>query len=49
MICEIRNEQNEVVLKNPTFLDVLSIFYLWIHKDKEIAFTKPQEEKTNKT
>ena len=40
MICEIRNNNNEVVLKHITFHDVLAILYLWLHKDKEIAFSK---------
>jgi hypothetical protein len=42
MICEINNNQNEVVLKNATFSDVLAVIYIWLHKDKEIAFEKPR-------
>lgn len=44
MICEIRNNNNEVVLRNPTFSDVLAILYLWLHKDKEIAFSRPEND-----
>ena len=44
MICEIRKNEQEVVLRNPTFSDVLAVFYLWLHKDKEIAFSRPEEE-----
>ena len=44
MICEIRNNEQEVVLRNPTFPDVLAVFYLWLHKDREIAFSKPEED-----
>ena len=44
MYCEIRNNQNEVVLKNATFSDVLAVVHIWLHKDKEIAFSKPDEE-----
>ena len=43
MICEIRNNEQEVVLRNPTFSDVLAVLYLWLHKDREIAFSKPEE------
>ena len=44
MICEIRSNDHEVVLKNPTFSDVLAVLYLWLHKDMEIAFYKPEED-----
>ena len=44
MMCEIRNGQNEVVLKNATFRDVLAVMHIWLHKDKEIAFLKPEED-----
>lgn len=47
MICEIRNKDQEVVLRNPSFSDVLAVFYLWLHKDKEIAFSKPEEPDAN--
>lgn len=43
MICEIRNGQNEVILKKATFSDVLAVIHIWMHKDKEIAFSKPEE------
>jgi len=45
MICEIRNKESEVVLKNATFSDVLAVIHIWLHKDVEIAFSKPDEEK----
>ena len=43
MICEVRNNNTEVVLRNPTFSDVLAILYLWLHKDREIAFSRLEE------
>lgn len=42
MICEVRNNNTEVVLRHITFHDVLAILYLWLHKDKEIAFSRPE-------
>lgn len=47
MICEIRNNESEVVLKNATFRDVLAVVHIWLHKDTEIAFSKPEEGKQN--
>ena len=44
MRCEIRNNQNEVVLKNATFSDVVAVIYIWLHKNKEIAFSRPDDE-----
>lgn len=44
MRCEIRNNQNEVILKNATLSDVLAVIHIWIHKDKEIAFSKPDDD-----
>lgn len=41
MICEIREDGREVVLRQPTLLDVLEILALLFRKDKEIVFTKP--------
>ena len=43
MICEVRNDGHEVVLRHVTFSDLLAMIYLWLHKDKEIAFSKPEE------
>ena len=44
MICEIREDGREVVLHHPTLLDVLTMLTLLVRGDKEIGFTKPQEE-----
>lgn len=44
MRCEINNNQNEVVLKNATFSDVIAVIHIWLHKDKEIAFSRPEED-----
>ena len=44
MICEVREEQSEVVLKNATFSDVLAVIFIWLHRDREIVFRKPEEE-----
>lgn len=44
MICEIREDGKEVVLRHPTLSDVLAMMMLLFEKDKEIVFTKPEEE-----
>ena len=44
MICEIREDGKEVVLRHPTLSDVLVMLILLFKKDKEIVFTKPEEE-----
>lgn len=44
MICEIREDGKEVVLHHPTLSDVLAMLMLLFKKDKEIVFTKPEEE-----
>lgn len=44
MICEIREGGREVVLHHPTLLDVLTMLTLLFRRDKEIVFTKPQED-----
>ena len=41
MICEIREDGREVVLRRPTMLDVLAMLTLLFRRDKEIVFTKP--------
>ena len=41
MICEIREDGREVVLRRPTLLDVLAMLTLLFRRDKEIVFTKP--------
>ena len=43
MICEIREDGREVVLRRPTLLDVLAMLTLLFRRDKEIVFTKPQK------
>ena len=44
MICEVRNGDQEVILKNAGFKDVLAVIQIWIHKDREICFTNPTSE-----
>ena len=44
MICEIREDGKEAVLRHPTLSDVLVMLMLLVKKDKEIVFTKPEEE-----
>lgn len=44
MICEIREDGKEVVLRHPTLSDVLVMLMLLVKKDKEIVFTKPEDE-----
>ena len=41
MICEVRNNGNEIVLKNVTFSDILAMMTIWICKDKELCFSNP--------
>ena len=41
MICEIREDGREVVLRRPTLFDVLAMLTLLFRRDKEIVFTKP--------
>lgn len=41
MICEVRNEDQEVILKNADFRDVLAVIQIWIHKDREICYQNP--------
>lgn len=43
MICEIREDGREAVLRRPTMLDVLAILTLLFRRDKEIVFTNPSE------
>lgn len=40
MICEIREDGREVVLRQPTLLDLLAILTLLFRRDKEIVFTQ---------
>ena len=44
MICEIRENGKEVVLHRPKLSDVLAMLTLLFRRDKEIVFTKPQED-----
>lgn len=44
MICEVRNNNTEVVLSHITLGDILTLIYLIFHKDKEVVFTKPKGE-----
>lgn len=44
MICEVREDGREVVLHKPTLSDIFAMLSLYIHKDKELVFTKPEEE-----
>ena len=39
MICEIREDGREVVLHNPTLLDVLTMLTMLFRRDKEMVFT----------
>ena len=41
MICEVREDGREVVLRSPTMLDVLAMLTLLFRRDKEIVFTQP--------
>lgn len=43
MICELRNNAKEIVLRNPSISDVLALASLLIFHDREIVFTKPME------
>ncbi len=43
MICEVRDNGNEIVLKNVTFADILAMVTIWICKDKELCFTNPSK------
>lgn len=43
MTCEVRNNGNEVVLRDPSIKDVLALASLMIHPDRELVFSKPQE------
>lgn len=41
MICEVRDNGNEIVLKHVTFADILAMVTIWICKDKELCFSNP--------
>ena len=44
MICEIREDSKEVVLRHPKLSDILAMLTLLFMPQKEIVFTKPEEE-----
>ena len=44
MICEIRKDGKEVVLHHPKLSDILAMLTLLFMPQKEIVFTKPEEE-----
>lgn len=47
MICEARDNGNEIVLKNVTVADILAMISVWIHKDRELCFSNPHREEEN--
>ena len=44
MICEVRNNGNEVVLRHVTIGDIFTLAKHLFQKDKEVVFTRPIEE-----
>ena len=44
MICEIREDGKEVVLRHPKLSDILALLTLLFMPQKEIVFTKPEED-----
>ena len=44
MICEIREDGKEVVLRHPKLSDILAMLTLLFMPQKEIVFTKPEED-----
>ena len=44
MICEIREDGKEVVLRRPKLSDILAMLTLLFMPQKEIVFTKPEED-----
>ena len=44
MICEIREDGREVVLHHPKLSDVWAMLTLLFMPQKEIVFTKPEED-----
>ena len=44
MMCEIREDGKEVVLHYPKLSDILAMLTLLFMPQKEIVFTKPEEE-----
>ena len=41
MICEIREDGREVVLRQPPLLDLLAMLTLLFRRDKENVYTQP--------
>jgi len=44
MICEVRENGKEVVLREAKLADVFALLTLCFFKGKELAFTRPTEE-----
>ena len=44
MICRYDRFTQEVTLTHATFSDVVAVIRIWLNKDKEICFSRPQEE-----
>lgn len=47
MICEVRNNGTEVVLSNVKVGDILAMVGVFIHKDRELVFHRPESEVGN--
>lgn len=41
MICRVDNNGQEVCLSQAKFSDILAVIQIWLHKDKEICYSKP--------
>ena len=44
MICEVRENGKEIALSHVTVSDVIALVKLLIQKDKEVVFTRPEQE-----
>ena len=47
MKCRADNNGNEIILTNAKFGDVIAIIQIWLNKNKEICFFKPEEERAD--
>lgn len=45
MICEVRDNGQEVVLSHVTFGDIIAFIKVWLSKNKEVGFTRPEKER----
>jgi hypothetical protein len=45
MKCSIDNNRQEITLKDAKFSDVIAVIQIWLNKNKEICFSRPQAEK----